>query len=574
MERKIEKIILSLFFFGIWVSGANAAILSVSPNSGSHSVGEVFSVRVLVSSPDAQINAASGALSFPPDKLAITSVSKAGSIINLWAQEPAFDNNAGADNFEGIVLNPGFQGASGQILTVNFRVKSAGIAPIVFNSGSVLANDGLGTNILSGFVNASFNLMPTAQGQEAGQSTTPSTVNPLAPKILSSTNPDPNKWYSNSNPKFSWVIPEGVTAVRLLYDKFPQSVPTVAYEPAVSEKQLENIPDGVWYFHARFRDNNGWGSVAHFRFQIDTTPPEPMDIRFVDTSSTTNPTPTVIFNTTDTGSGIDYYKVKIGDQDFVVVSADTVKSNPYTLPRTKSGKQTLLVQAFDKAGNYETALSDIIISSLPAPIITDYPSIIQPGEIFAVKGNTQSLAEVIIWLEKDGSSKAFTGSSDSKGLFTIAGNGSALDTGGYKLWVEAVDSRGARTSPSEKHDVVVQSPHLIRLGSYAINILTIVVSIVSIVALLILVLWHFWRKVIKSRQNIRKESQEASRTIHKEFVWLKEKLRSHLKSLERAQTKRELTFEERRILSDLKNEVDKVEKTVEKSIDDIKSNLD
>ena len=461
MEKKIKKIILSLFVFGLWVSGANAAVLSVSPNSGFHSVGDVFSVRILVSSQEIQMNAASGVLSFPPDKLAVTSISKAGSIISLWAQEPTFDNNAGTDIFEGIVLNPGFKGGNGQVLTINFRVKSAGIAPVVFNSGSVLANDGLGTNILSGFTNASFNLAPAAQSEEAGQSTTPSATNSFAPQISSITNPDSNKWYSNKKPKFSWGVPSGVTAVRLLYDKFPQSIPTVAYEPAISEKQLENIPDGVWYFHARFRDVNGWGSVAHFRFQIDTVPPEPMDIRFVDTSNTTNPTPTVIFNTTDGGSGIDYYKVKIGDQDFIVVSADTIKSNPYTLPKTKGGKQTLLVQAFDKAGNYETALSDIIISSLPAPVITDYPSIIQPGEIFAVKGTTEPLAEVTIWLEKNGSSKAFTGSSDSSGMFTIAGNGSALDVGSYKLWVSATDSRGARTSPSDKHDVVVQSPYLL-----------------------------------------------------------------------------------------------------------------
>lgn len=583
MEKKYNKTpikfswCLALVFIFALFSGAkaaSAASLSLSPASGSFQVGQTFSVRVTVDSPNAAINAVSGVVSFPQDKLKITSLSKTGAIVSLWVQEPSFSNEVGTMNFEGIVLNPGFQGDAGRIITVNFQVKAAGAANIAFASGSILANDGLGTNVLGGFTNANFGLKPAPQGEEAGQSTTPSEINPLAPKITSPTHPDPNKWYNDKNPKFTWTVPPGVTEARLLYDKFPQSVPAVIYSPPILEKVLENIPDGVWYFHVQLRDANGWGSVANFRFQIDTTPPEKFSIKFVDTSDTTNPQPTALFNTTDGGSGIDRYRVKIGDRDFVAVSADAVKSNPYTLPPTEPGKQIILVQAFDKAGNYETALSEFNILSLPAPIITDYPSIIRPDDVFAVKGTTQPLAKVVIWFERDGATKNFTGSSDSTGLFTIAGNGSSLNGGNYRIWAEATDARGARTLPSERHDVAVESPYLIRIGSYAINILTVVVSIVSLVALLGFMLWHFWKKFAGARRRIRKESQEASRNIHKEFVWLKEKLHRHVKSLEQAQTKRELTLEEKKILFDIKSEIDRVEEIVEKNLEEIKKDLD
>ncbi len=575
MSKRTFWIFIVLFFsaFGIGVTGAEAAVLLISPSSGSHGVGDNFPVRVLVSSPDAQMNAASGVVSFPSDKLAVISLSKTGSIINLWTQEPSFDNNAGTVNFEGIVLNPGFQGTGGQVITVNFRVKSTGAAPVNFNSGSVLANNGQGTNILSGFTNATFNLTPAAKGQEAGQSTTPSETSPFAPQISSLTHPDPNKWYNNNNPKFTWTVPSGVTDVRLLYDKFPQSIPAVIYSPPISEKNLENIPDGVWYFHVQFRDSNGWGSVAHFRFQIDIAPPDPMNIRFVDISDTTNPTPTVLFDTADAGSGIDYYKVKIGDRDFIVISANTVKSNPYTLPVTSPGKQTLLVQAFDRAGNYETALSNFTISPLPAPIITDFPSAIQPSDVFAVNGSTQPLSKVTVWLEKNGSKKTFTGLSDASGLFTISGNGSTLEAGSYELWVEATDARGAKTLASEKHGVVVGSSYLLRIGSYAINILTVLVSVIALIALLGFMFWYFWRKVIGVKRRVRKESQDASRIIHRKFTELREKLRRHVKSLEQAETKRELTLEEKKILSELKSEIDRVEEVVEKNLEDIKRDL-
>ena len=574
MEKKIGKITLFLCLFALGALKASAATLSISPSSGSYNVGDAFSIRIVVSSADIQMNAVSGVISFPADKLAVTSISKTNSIINLWAQEPVFDNSAGTDTFEGVILNPGFEGASGQVLTINFRVKAAGTAFVSFNSGSVLANDGQGTNILSGFANASFNLAPAPQGEEAGQSTTPSVSSPNAPQISSPTNPDPDKWYNDPNPKFTWTVPQNVTAVRLLYDKYPQSIPTVVYDPPVAEKDLEGISDGTWYFHVQFKDENGWGSVANFRFQIDTTPPAAMNIRFVDNSDTTNPSPTVLFNTTDTESGIDYYKVKIGDQDFVVVSADTVKSNPYTLPAASPGKQTLLVQAFDKAGNYVTALSDFTISALPAPVVTDYPSVIQSSDVFAVKGSTQPLSRVTLWLEKDGSSKAFTGSSDATGLFTIAGNGSVLDPGSYSLWVEATDSRGAKTLPSNKYDVVVESSYLIRIGSYAINVLTVIVSVIALLALLGFIIWKFWRRVLRTKKTVRRESQEASRSIHKEFVWLKDRLLRHVKALEDAQNKRELTHEEKKMISDIKEEVDRVEKSVEENLDEIKKGLE
>ena len=122
---KIYKIICLLFFFGLLPFGANAATLSFSPSSGSYAVGNTFSASILISSADQAMNAALGAISFPPDKLEVVSVSKTGSVFTLWVQEPTFSNSAGAVTFEGIVLNPGFMGANRKAVTINFKVKAA-----------------------------------------------------------------------------------------------------------------------------------------------------------------------------------------------------------------------------------------------------------------------------------------------------------------------------------------------------------------------------------------------------------------------------------------------------------------
>ena len=112
------------------------------------------------------MNAASGVISFPTDKLGVVSVSKTNSVMNLWVQEPTFSNTRGTVNFEGIALNPGYTGSQGTIITITFRTKSAGQANIKFSSGSVLANDGVGTNILIGFSNANITIQPIPSPQD------------------------------------------------------------------------------------------------------------------------------------------------------------------------------------------------------------------------------------------------------------------------------------------------------------------------------------------------------------------------------------------------------------------------
>lgn len=346
---------------------ANAATLYFSPSSGSYSAGEQFSVGIYASSADQAMNAVSGAISFPADKLEIKSISKIGSIISLWVQEPSFFS--GSANFEGIVLNPGYTGSAGKILTLNFRAKSAGSASLIFSSGSVLANDGKGTNILTGLGNASFNF-ESATVQE-----TPAVVAgaPSAPKISSPTNPDESKWYNNPKPKFIWDLPEDISVIRLLYDKNPDSRPAVLYSPAIYEKQIEeDIKDGIYYFHAQFRNKAGWGRISHFKFQIDATPPESFEIKFIDGKETDNPRPTIAFEAKDNLSGLDYYKIKIGEGDLFDVKPEISASVLFTLPFQSPNKRTIVVQAFDKAGNYTAAIDEFNIKPIqPVEIIKE-----------------------------------------------------------------------------------------------------------------------------------------------------------------------------------------------------------
>src|SRR5688572_433891 len=111
-------------------AGASTASLFLSPNTGKYAAGKTFTVGVYVSSPAESMNAASGTIDFPADILQVTGLSKSGSIVSLWVQEPSYSNVNGSINFEGLVLNPGFKGNSGKLLSITFRVKTANEAAV------------------------------------------------------------------------------------------------------------------------------------------------------------------------------------------------------------------------------------------------------------------------------------------------------------------------------------------------------------------------------------------------------------------------------------------------------------
>ncbi len=82
--------------------------------------------------------------------------------MSLWAQEPSFSNINGTATFEGVAFNPGYTGSSGKIITLNFRAKTAGTATLSISGGSVLANNGNGTEINMSSGHATFTILPAA----------------------------------------------------------------------------------------------------------------------------------------------------------------------------------------------------------------------------------------------------------------------------------------------------------------------------------------------------------------------------------------------------------------------------
>jgi len=150
--KNTNRHIINYFIFVLFILifpffRVDAADLGFFSSSNSYNVGDTINVKVYVNSESKSINAVSANIKYSSNILSLSSISKTGSIINLWAQDPSFSD--GVASLEGVILG-GYNGSSGNVVTLIFRAKKAGIASFSFSNGSILANDGNGTEVLSG----------------------------------------------------------------------------------------------------------------------------------------------------------------------------------------------------------------------------------------------------------------------------------------------------------------------------------------------------------------------------------------------------------------------------------------
>ena len=556
----LKNKILAMFVFSIaFALPAGAATLYFSPSSGTYQTGRNFTVNVKVQS-ETSLNAASGVITFPTDKLEAASISKTGSVFNLWVQEPSFSNvdSIGNVRFEGIALNPGFSG-DGKLISITFRVKSSGAAALNFSSGSILANDGLGTSILSGLGNANFTL-PSGAVSAPEEIAAPSRL-PAKPlvrheikdadgeMVLVRDSEAAEKWTSGRYNKLSWVIPSGVTGVSFLLNDRSSSNPGSKSDGLFDNKVYENLDDGIYYAHARFLNSLGAGPIEHFKLMVDATPPGPFSIIFPDGETTPNPTPRIRFETTDNLSGIDRYEVKIDDGKWF--NAAELKTSSYVLPKLTPGEHAISVRAYDKAGNYTEQNSKIIIAPVASPKITEYPSnIISPGEKLTLKGTAVSNATVEIHLEKRGEAPIIFNAAAGKDGGWEATYENIIPSGAYEVWAKQILDTGAESLQSNTVYIGVNS-WFWRALQWLKNIGGIVIVGLILLAALVVGVYYFIHHFRMWRIKLRREVHEAESAVSAGFKKLKKEIKSGKTSS--------------KVLKDLSD----IEKDIEKEIKDI-----
>ena len=370
--------------------------------------------------------------------------------------------------------------------------------------------------------------------------------------------------------------------MRLLVGRNSTSTPTVTYVPAITGKELADLEDGIWYFHARLSNAQGYGESVHFRFQIDTEKPDRFSITMVDREDPTTPTAKFIFDANDVTSGIDYYEIIINNGKAKQWRDDG--THVYETAILTPGDYTIVVKAVDRAGNFLANSTSFSIKALDAPVITEYPKTINEGEKFVVRGTTYLNVQLTLLLEKTASvllsqvgtdgSRLFkqTGTSDANGNFAIEYE-EKLKAGVYSVWAEVIDERGAQSAPSEKFTVSVERGAFLRISTEMVGMIVAIVPIIVLIVLLMLLGWIGWYVFVSLRRRFRKEVSEAEEAFHKAIDLLKDEIKDQLKLLNRTK-KRELTRREERVLERLRDDLDDAEQFVRKEIKNIEREID
>lgn len=557
-------------FYGMGAAMAEAATMSVSPGTGVYATGATFTVKVNVNSSGKSINAAEGTLSFNPSELSVVSVSRGSSIFNLWVGEPSFSNSAGTISFSG-GLPSGYTGSNGNIMSITFRAKGSGAVKVNFSSGSVLANDGAGTNVLTSMSGGTFTInaaAPTPEAEEVVVEYVAPANTPGAPKITSSTHGDSNAWHTAKEAVLNWELPGGVTAVRTLLDDRASSVPTKVYDSPIRTITLSDLDEGVSYFHVQFKNADGWGKVSHYRLAVDSEKPSSITIDKPADFDPNNPEQQLAVSVVDATSEVKKFKVQIDNGEaFEYVKENA--SSTIKLPALGPGYHTVVVEAFDEAGNSIIGNYSFEVQSFEKPIFTEYPAEINEQVIPVIKGTTRPNSTVEVILTKLGAEPTtYEVKSDESGTFTFIPEG-RFSTGVYELTARATDQYGAKSLDADAVRIAVQQPGLIRIGSFLVSVLSVVIPLIVLTVFTIIGGWYLVRYLRRFRKQIRKESVEALDILHREFGVLQSELRHQESLMAESRKTKKLTKAESDMIEVLDRALQASQKNVEKEIMDV-----
>lgn len=363
-------LLLMLAFF-MQATIAFAASLNFSPSSGTYNSGQTFTVSVQANPQGTDVNSSEATIAFDNSVLSVVSISK-GSAFSLWTTEPTFSNSAGTITYGG--GNPSPISSVSSIINITFRATAEGSANLTFSEASLLAADGLGTDVLDASPGATYTIAaattpepeptpePAGEGEESNAAIAFGDP-PRAPEVGSPAFLDSEQWYNEMSGVFSWDLPFDVSAVAVEIATSSENEPTEVFDPPIEEFTVneENLSDGIQYLSVQFENQVGWGAVTNRVIKIDTTPPEPFNIN-VQAGTSQSSFPLLVFEAQDATSGIDYYELTVADKEPVDVTPDEAKLG-YLLSDLEDGTYTVTVVAYDMAGNETVSTIPVLITA-------------------------------------------------------------------------------------------------------------------------------------------------------------------------------------------------------------------
>ena len=241
------------------------------------------------------------------------------------------------------IPNPGFAKPKGIVAELVLQPLNDGFISLRFDPESrVLANDGLGTNVLRQTTDGSY--------QVVNESLTTSTRSLL---VFSTTHPNIERWYSKKIIDLSWVTKPG-HLYKYAFNKTADFVPNKSVTTTQQNARLSVSEDGIYYFHLLETKNNASTALTHYPVKIDLTPPPAPIIRASSQKVTAGEIVRFNFENLDTPPSLQSgFFIQFNKGIFLPVKP------PLFMPFLSPGNYHINVRVFDTAGNTSDASTAI-----------------------------------------------------------------------------------------------------------------------------------------------------------------------------------------------------------------------
>ncbi|MDO8676684.1 MAG: hypothetical protein Q7K16_03500 [Candidatus Azambacteria bacterium] len=297
------------------------------------------------------INAVNATIKYDPQTVEVLDIITTNSFCDpSFFLEKEIDKEKGEVRITCGIPNPGFSDAIGTVAELLVQPLGLQAISLEFSEETqVLANDGLGTNVLRTVTGGYYQVI----GQEFA---TANIQNPFP--IFSSSHPNSNRWYKNKNIRLSWSELSGGNYYYAL-----NHVPTIDAKDktlsiANNYLDISVSEDGIYYFHLQAQDAKGKrGPISSFKIMVDASPPSLPKIKASSEMIKKGDIVRLDFTSEDALSGLQSgFYVKINEGILLPVKP------PFYIPFQESGEYPIVIRVFDKANNFSDSSVVIHVS--------------------------------------------------------------------------------------------------------------------------------------------------------------------------------------------------------------------
>lgn len=255
------------------------------------------------------------------------------SAVGGWTPVSGPSSGGSSVSFSGALLGGSATG-SREVLSLSFRLPFSPGSASISSSGTIALADGQGTQVNGGGNQVGFNVISPPPPPP------PPEPAPNVVTVSSESHPDQGLWYQVKNASFNWNQEDKVDGFSYEFNQTADTVPDDTPEGTQTSATFENLEDGVYYFHIKARNNVGWGETAHFKINIDSTPPDPFGIATLETDD--GERLILFFYTNDSLSGVSYFNVAVDGEDL------GKQESRFEIDKNSN---VVIVTAYDNAGN-------------------------------------------------------------------------------------------------------------------------------------------------------------------------------------------------------------------------------